>query len=386
MNMKKISALLLMLLSLCILTGCTECPECEEVDCPECEECIECEPCEETPQRYFYEEMYFEGSGYTPAYHYYLSGALNSDGEIEQIRFNMVAVTGTSKRSSDYLMNNATIQIGGTPGNQTIDVFIGGSTENIPQVFNSIKGTIAADGETLLMDLGIMGAYPGAPVNYQDEIYGLLANALNIEITETTTLKEFLIPMGLFDEDANLVKNGQTNLELTGAYGGRSFNHQLEAIEQYIVANALTLEEVYTLLSTNNQGYDNRDAIAGATIMFDVKMQAIVAKAANIEVPEEETSLIGVQEEDANTIVTVKTYGMYEMIVQVTFNEDHEVIEVAVLSHNETEGYGLDLIEGDYVTNFVGQSSDQVDTVAGVTLTSQGIIDAVSLAEKVISE
>ena len=390
--MKKLSALLLIAALTLFLASCSTCPEVEGTDCPECEECEECEecnecePCEESPQLSFYEEMYFEGSGYTPGYNYYLSGTLNDLGEIQQIRFNMVATTGTSKRSSDYLMNNASLLIGGEEGHQTMDLFIGGSTESIPQVFNTIKGSIAADGSTLLMDLGIMGAYPGAPVNHQDEIYGLLAQALNISIDETTTIQDFLLPLGFFDETSMRVKNGMTNIELTGAYGGRSFDHQLTAIEDYIVENALTLEETYVLLSTNNQGYDNRDAIAGATVMFDAKMQAIVAKAANIELVEEEPSILGIFEDDASKIVTIKTYGMHEIILQVTFDLSNQVLGVEVLSHTETEGYGLDLIEGDFLQDFVGQDIDQIDAIAGVTLTSQAIIDAVVMAQESIND
>lgn len=374
------TALVCMFTLLTFLTACQECPEVEELDCPECEECLECEPCEETPQLYFYEEMYFEGSGYTPAYNYYLSGALNENGEIRQIRFNMVSQSGTSKRSSDYLMNNATLLIGGSLGHQTMDLFIGGSTENIPQVYNTIQGEIASDGSTLLMNLGIMGAYPGAVVNHQDEIYGLLENALDMTIDETTTLAEFLSKVGLYDEEDSLVKNGMTTIELTGAYGGRSFNHQLQAIEEYIVENSLTLEEVYTLLSTNNQGYDERDAIAGATIMFDGKMQAIVAQAAGIELPERQAMVIGQVEEASETIITVKAYGLHEMIVQVRLDDSRNVLEVSVLNHTETEGYGKELIEGEYLDQFIDTDLADVDEVAGATLTSEGIIEAVQLA------
>lgn len=384
--MKRVSALVCIFSLLVLLTACQDCPEVEEIDCPECEECLECEPCEETPQLYFYEEMYFEGSGYTPGYNYYLSGALDEQGVIQQIRFNMVSIYGVSKRSSDYLMNNATLVIGGSSGHQTMDLFIGGSTESIPQVFNTIKGEIASDGSTLLMDLGIMGAYPGAVVNHQDEIYGLLESALNITIDETTTVAEFLSPLGLYDEEEALVDNGVSNIELTGAYGGRSFHHQLEAIEEYIVANGLTLEEVYTLLSTNNQGYDERDAIAGATVMFDGKMQAIVAKAANIEIPERQAMVIGEVQDGTQTLITVKGYGLNEMLVQVRFDDAQSIVEVVILSHTETEGYGKEIIEGDYLAQFIDSDPSEIDGVAGATLTSEGIIEAVALAISALTD
>jgi hypothetical protein len=376
--------LVLFVLGAVALYGCEEASEC--IDLTECPTCEVCETCEETPQLAFYEQMYFEGSGYTPAYDYFLSGTLNEDGEIEYIRYNMVASNGVSKRSSQYLMNNATVLIGGSAGNQTIEIFIGGSTENIAQVFNYIRGTIAQDGSTLLFDLGISGAYPGAPVNHQDEIYALLGNALDVTIDETTMIKDLLEPIGFYSSSTDLVKNGMTSIELTGAYGGGSFHNQLKALEAYIVDNALTLEEVYELVSSNNQGYDNRDVVAGATILFDPKIVEITAKAAGITIDEQEPMIIGHDEDETSITITVKTFGYNEMIVQVTFDLDHVITAVDVLSHTETQGYGLEVIEGDFLDQFLGHASEDVDVVSGVTLTSQGIIDAIKLAEEAIAE
>jgi len=214
----------------------------------------------------------------------------------------------------------------------------------------------------------------------------LLEEAVGISIDETTSIADFLTPLGFYNQEDSLVKNGMTSIELTGAYGGRSFNHQLEAIEEFIVENSLTLEEVYTLLSTNNQGYDERDAIAGATIMFDGKMQAIVAQAAGIELPERQAMVIGQVEEASETIITVKAYGLHEMIVQVRLDDSRNVLEVSVLSHTETEGYGKEVVEGDYLDQFINTDLADIDEVAGATLTSEGIIEAVQLAIDAITD
>lgn len=368
--MKKIGLIALSFITLFSLTACQE----------EVNTCI-------TPvETSFYETMFFEGSGYTPGYNYYLSGNLNEQGEITSIRYDMVSIYGVSKRSSDYLMNNATFTIGGEAGHQTIDLFIGGSTENIAQVYNSIKGVIALDGSTTFKSLGILGAYPGAVVSYQEEIYGLLEDALQITITDETTVAEVLTPLGLFDTTNNVVKNGRKVLELTGVHGGKNYNHQLQALETYAVDNHLTLAELYTLVSTNNQGYDNVDAVAGATIMFDQKIVKITMEAAGI-VENNDAVVIGNTVANNETTITVKAYGLHEMTVQVVFNENKTITSVTVLTHTETEGYGKEVIEGTYIQTIIDNQADltKVDAVAEATLTSNALIEAVKLAIETIS-
>ena len=382
--MKKIMLFLAFFGMVFMLAACTECEECEECQeceqCEECEECEECEDCEECPdcvQNFFYVEKDYEASGYTPAYTYYLSGTLNDEGEITSIRYDMVSVVGTSKRSTDYKMNAATITVGGTSGNQTVNIFIGGSSENIAQIYNKISATATADGSELFKtNFPILGAYPGAVVAHEDEIYATLADGLGITIDDTTTLADVLTAAGLYDTDNSLVKNGDVYVELTGAYGGKNYNNQLHALETYAVDNALTLVELYELVSTNNQGYDNRDAVAGATIMFDHKLVEMTAMAAGITIDPNATSIIGNVMDGTDTVITVKAKGMYEMVAEVTIDTNGDITAIDVLSHTETDGLGKDVIDAGTLVQAIitGQDNiDGVDAVAGSTLTSNAL-------------
>lgn len=368
--MKKIGLIALLFITLFSLTACQE----------DTNTCIV--PIETS----FYETMFFEGSGYTPGYNYYLSGSLNELGEITSIRYDMVSIYGVSKRSNDYLMNNATLIIGGETGHQTIDLFIGGSTDNIPQVYNSIKGVIASDGSTTLKSLGILGAYPGAVVSYQEEIYGLLEEAFQITIDDTTTIADLLTPVGLFDTTNNVVKNGRKVVELTGVHGGKNYDHQLQALETYVVDNHLTLAQLYTLVSTNNQGFDNVDAVAGATILFDQKIVKITMEAAGITVNNDPV-VIGNTVTNNETTITVRATGLHEMTVQIVFDNTKTITSVNVLTHTETEGYGKEVIEGTFIQTIIDNQTElsKVDAIAEATLTSNALIEAVKLAIETIS-
>lgn len=377
--MKKFLSALFAVVLVLTLSACQECEECEE--CEKCEEVEECEECEEcSPQFAFYETMSFEQEGYTPAYDYFLSGTLNEQGEITAIRLNMVSVYGTSKRSNDYDMNVAKFQVGGTSGNQTLNLFIGGSTENIAQVYNTIAGDITTT--TKFIDVPFVKAYPQQVIAHTDEIYGLLETALDMTIDENTLVIDVLSKVGLYNATDSVIKNGNKYVELEGAWGGKNYNHQLEALETYIVTNKLTLEEAYELVSTNNQGFDNRDAVAGATVMFDAKIVKIFAKAAGVEINNDPV-VIGTQVSGTDTIITVRLKGMYEMVVSVTIDDSGEITTITVISHNETENLGKKVIEDGVLVGDIiaGQANlEAVDGISGSTLTSNALIEAAKTA------
>lgn len=374
--MKKLLLAIFTLLTVLTLSACAECEECAE--CTVCTECEECATCEENPQLSFYEEMEFEGEGYTPGYTYYLSGTLNEDAEVTDIRFNMVSVYGTSKRSTDYGMNVAKIQVGGTDTNQTLDIYVGGSTENISQVYNNIAGSFV-DGTETLYSLGFKLSYPGQVISNSEEIYGLMADALDITIDSTTTISAFLDAAGLVDE--GVIENGRKVIELEGYKGGGNFDHQLASLETHIITNALTLEEVYELVSENNQGFDGRDAVAGATIMFDKKIIAIVAQAANIEISNDPL-VIGSEQSGTDTVIGVRVYGMYEITVSVTIDNTGTITAMEVIDHNETSGIGEAVIDGTYLAGIISGQTDLsgIDSVSGATLTSTALVDAAQAA------
>lgn len=377
--MKKLIMVLFAFMTVLTLSACQECEECAVAEeCTACEECEDCTVCVENPQLSFYEEMEFPGAGYTPGYTYYLSGTLNEDGEVTDIRFDMVSVYGTSKRSSDYNMNVAKIQVGGSDANRSLEVFIGGSSDNIAQVYNTISGDFT-DGSETLQSLGFEVYYPGQVIPFSEEIYGLMADALNITIDETTTISAFLDAAGLVTD--SVISNGRKVVELEGYAGGGNYDHQLTALENHIIAGALTLEDVYELLSVNNQGFDERDAVAGATIMFDQKIIAISALTAGIEISKDPV-ILGTTMDGTDSVIGVRVYGMHEMTVSVTIDSSGEVTSLVVVSHTETEGLGKAVIEGDFIASIISGQSDLtgVDAVAGSTITSDALIEAAQAA------
>jgi hypothetical protein len=161
----------------------------------------------------------------------------------------------------------------------------------------------------------------------------------------------------------------------------------MSALESHIVTAGLTLEEAYQLVAGNNQGYDNRDAVAGATVLFDAKIVAIFAQAAGIELYNEPV-LIGTTSDGTDTIYTIRTKGMYEMVVEVTIDNTGTITAMSVLSHSETEDIGAPLIEGTYLDDILAAQDDlsQLDAVAGATLTSDALKEAATFALSLYTE
>lgn len=376
--MKKLVLLFLCTISFVLLTACTQVEE--KGGTPE-------KPEQEiTSPSSFFEVMDFEPSGYTPGYRYFLAGSLNEDGEITQIHFDMVSTAHISKRSENYQMNVTYIMVGGLKDYQTIDIFIGGSTENIAQAMYSIKGQIKADGSDLLMDLPLL-SYFGAPVDKEsipvNEIYQLLSTGFdNFDITDETTVANLLNQVRLYDNENSLVKNGRKVIGLTGKWGGGTFHEQLLALESYIVSEALTLRELYTFLSETNQADDqDRDVVAGATMMFEPKIVEIVAQAAGIDLWDGEPTITDERIENSNHIITVRIMGYHEMLIEVELTEDLELVGIDVLEHTETANIGQDVIDGDFISQLISADDfSQVEIIAGATKTSQALIDAITTA------
>lgn len=376
--MKKLVLLFLCAFSFALLTACNETddqPESPEV------------PQQETPSpSSFFEVMDFEPSGYTPGYRYFLAGSLNETGEITQIHFDMVSTSNISKRSENYQMNVTYIMVGGLKDYQTIDIFIGGSTENIAQAMYSIKGQIKADGSDLLMDLPLLSFF-GAPVDKEsipvDEIYQLLSTGFdNFDITEETTVANLLSQVRLYDSENSVVKNGRKVIGLTGKWGGGTFHEQLLALESYIVNEALTLEELYTFLTETNQADDQeRDVVTGVTMMFEPKIIKIVAKAAGIDLWDGEPTVTDAKIENSNHIITVRIMGYHEMLVEVELSADKNLVNLTVVEHTETANIGKDVIDGDFISQLINADQiDDVEIIAGATKTSQALIDAIKTA------
>lgn len=359
--------------------GDTQEPDCEEVEVP---------TCEETPQLSFFETLDREASGFTPAYRYFLAGSLNDDGIVTSIHFDMVTTMGVSKRSTDYRMNVSYIMTGGMPDHQTLEIYVGMSTHNIPQGMFFIRGAIAHDGSDLIKDLPIF-TLMGAPINRETvpvaDIYQALSTGLtNLEIDDTTTVAEVLAAVNLFDAQNEQVRNGRAVTGLTGRWGGGTFHQQMLALEQHIVGNNMTLEDVYALLTTSNQADDvTRDTVAGATVMFYEPLQLIVAQAAGIDTWDGEPTVVEYEVVGGNHEVTVRVKGYYEMLIKVIFNSDKTLTDIVVLEERETPSIGGVVFEGPFIETVISNQDDleDVDLIAGATDTSKALVDAVTAAQ-----
>jgi hypothetical protein len=353
-----------------------------------CETCVPCPTCETTPQLSFFETMDFAPAGFTPGYRYFLAGTLNESGVITQIHFDMVSTASISKRSRDYQMNVSYIMVGGTAGNQTLEIFIGGSTANIPQTMNNIRGSIQSNGSDLIKSLPLL-SFTGAPVNPATtpvaEIYQLLSTGIvGLEINDETTVYDVLSKVGLWNQATSSVRNGRTVIGLTGRWGGGTFHQQLVALEKYIVENSFTLVELYHFLATTNQINDTtRDTVAGATMMFEPKILAIVAQAAGIDLWDGTPTVVESVVLNGNHEVTVRVKGYNEMRVKVIFNSEKTVTSIVVLSHTETPSIGGPVISGTFINQIISNQNNllELTLVAGATMTAQGLIDAVIKAK-----
>lgn len=389
--MKKFLLPIFIVVLVAVLSACQQKEAIVETESPSvetCPACVPCGTCEDLKQLSFFETMDFAPSGYTPGYRYFLAGKLNENGIITQIHFDMVSTANISKRSRDYQMNVSYLMVGGTLDHQTLEIFIGGSTENIPQAMYIIRGQIKSDGSDLIQSLPLLSFF-GAPVNPQtvpvSEIYQLLSTGINgLDINESTTVYDVLSKVGLWNQTGSSVRNGRSVIGLKGRWGGGTFHEQLIALENYIIANDFTLVDLYDFLTNTNQANDQlRDTVAGATMMFEPKILAIVAQAAGIDLWDGTPTVIESIESNGQYEVTVRVKGYHEMRVKVIFDSSKTITSIVVLSHTETPSIGGVVIDGDFINDMIINQNNlsELDLTAGATMTAQGLIDAVIKAK-----
>lgn len=94
--------------------------------------------------------------------------------------------------------------------------------------------------------------------------YGYLAREAGVDLTPETPVKDLLALHGLYAD--GMFVEGSNRVSFAGYNGGRSYGEQMEAITDYILANHMTLEDVYEMFRTVNQAstpIQDRDTIAG---------------------------------------------------------------------------------------------------------------------------
>ena len=89
----------------------------------------------------------------------------------------------------------------------------------------------------------------------------------------------------------------------------------------------------------------------------------------------------------AEPVITANTYdvtGFGPIKVEVAVDDAGKIASVTVLEHNETPGFGADLIASGVLEALVGQdaAAAQIEVKAGATLTSNAINDALAQAAK----
>ncbi|HIQ72325.1 MAG TPA: FMN-binding protein [Candidatus Onthenecus intestinigallinarum] len=215
-------------------------------------------------------------------------------------------------------------------------------------------------------------------------VYGYLGREAGLELTGETPVKDLLALHGLYADGAFAA--GSNRVSFAGYNGGRSYGEQIDAIVAYILANQMTLEDVYEMFRTVNQAstpIPERDVVSGATITFTGDFQRMVYLAIHGELFQ---GVVNVTEnEDGSVVKEVVTQGYGgEVETHVTLDAEGRVTAISVRDAQETDGIGAVLTAdgSEYIAALIaGQDDlDAVDAVTGATVTSDALKQAVEFA------
>ena len=171
-------------------------------------------------------------------------------------------------------------------------------------------------------------------------VYGYLGREAGLELTGETPVKDLLALHGLYADGAFAA--GSNRVSFAGYNGGRSYGEQIDAIVAYILANQMTLEDVYEMFRTVNQAstpIPERDVVSGATITFTGDFQRMVYLAIHGELFQ---GVVNVTEnEDGSVVKEVVTQGYGgEVETHVTLDAEGRVTAISVRDAQETDGIG----------------------------------------------
>ena len=215
-------------------------------------------------------------------------------------------------------------------------------------------------------------------------VYGYLGREAGLELTGETQVKDLLALHGLYADGAFAA--GSNRVSFAGYNGGRSYGEQIDAIVAYILANQMTLEDVYEMFRTVNQAstpIPERDVVSGATITFTGDFQRMVYLAIHGELFH---GVVNVTEnEDGSVVKEVVTQGYGgEVETHVTLDAEGRVTAISVRDAQETDGIGAVLTAdgSEYIAALIaGQDDlDAVDAVTDATVTSDALKQAVEFA------
>lgn len=318
-------------------------------------------------------------------------------GIITELNFDIIRNKGTDKAYSKkdimgYLMNisDAKVEQDGDSFKLTKLTCYGYDTKyaegSAAQFMVSASAETLTDKTTFKELVFSNDAAPGQSVELDKAIiaYQYLATEAGITaLTGDTLVKDMLSAHGLYAN--NTFAAGEKRVSFAGFNGGRSYGEQMTAISDYILANKMTLDDVYTMFKTENQAatsIEDRDAISGATITFVGDFQRMVYVAIHGEIFEGVTEHAA---KDGNATVQVVTQGYGgEIETHVTFDGTGKITAITVRDNQETENIGgaLTVADSDFIQALIaGQDKvDGVDNVSGATVTSASMKKAVQYA------
>lgn len=134
-----------------------------------------------------------------------------------------------------------------------------------------------------------------------------------------------------------------------------------------------------------------------------IQENAIASEKANLEImfPNGEFTIIEYQGDDKNVlgmyevsntgyVVKVQGYGYSStpIVALIGFDYDYTIIDLVVLSEQETNGYGKRCFEKDFIQNaYVGnKNGEQVDLLSGATLTSNAMQSMINSARSALEK
>jgi len=316
-----------------------------------------------------------------------------TDGVITELNFDIIRNKGldgeySKKTLMGYQMNVSDASYAASENGFTLTLSVNSYTDELSQYM--VQATLEnPTAESTFKDLMIVGAVRGSyayeTLDMQTSLdcFAFLAKEAGVELTEDTLVADLVTPHGIFADGAYV--EGSNRVSFAGLNGGRSYGEQIDAIVTYILANNMTLEDVYEMFKTVNQQSEpilERDTISGATIAFVGDFQRMTYLAIHGELFEGVTNHTVT---DGNTKVEVVTQGFGgEIETHVTFDAEGKIVSVAVRDAMETDTVGAPLYaEGsDFLNALVEGQADlsAVETVSGATVTSSALIEAVEFA------
>ena len=317
-----------------------------------------------------------------------------TDGIITKLNFDIIRNKGTDEEYSKKDLYGYEMNVSDAVVKKDGDKFVleklgmNGYTNELGQYMITAKcDDLTTD--TTFKDLVITN-YTGEELDMETslEVYQYLYNELKTDaaLSEDTPVSDFLSLYGLYEDGE--FKEGENRVSFEGINGGRSYGEQIDAIVDYILANDMTLEDVYEMFRTENQQstpIEDRDLITGATISFVGDFQRMVYLAINGELFEGVTNT---SETDEGTKVEVVTQGYGgEIETHVVFDNDGKIVSISVRDSQETPDVGgaLTADGSDFLTALV-EGQGEADTVSGATVTSNALIKAVELAKEYMAQ